>query len=104
MPAPLPPSSPSRRNELEGLALTLWALVHGLAMLILDGRLDPDPQIPLSVQAEKWVEQVTTVLGRGLRHYVTSGPWALQVEVYLSLGELPSTTGFQDPTPWLDRK
>ena len=61
------------KSSLDGLALTLWALVHGLAMLILDGRLEQDPEIPLSVQAEKWVEQVTTVLGTGLRHYVTAG-------------------------------
>jgi AcrR family transcriptional regulator len=43
-----------------------WALVHGLAMLLIDGRLDVDSGTPAPVEA--LARDVTTVLGRGLRN------------------------------------
>jgi hypothetical protein len=58
---------PGRATQLdsERAAHAAWATVHGLAMLIIDGRLDVDPNDAEAV--EKVAREVTAVLGRGLR-------------------------------------
>jgi AcrR family transcriptional regulator len=42
-----------------------WALVHGLSMLLIDGRLDVDTGDARQVERLAW--EVTTVIGRGLQ-------------------------------------
>jgi AcrR family transcriptional regulator len=46
-------------------ARAAWATVHGLAMLLIDGRLDVDPE--QTEQVEAVAREVTDVLGPGLR-------------------------------------
>ncbi|MDQ3397825.1 MAG: TetR/AcrR family transcriptional regulator [Deinococcota bacterium] len=54
----MPPGNP------EPFALAAWSLVHGLAVLAMDGLLDNDP---LSIhEGEKLAQAVTGVLGQGL--------------------------------------
>jgi hypothetical protein len=50
---------------LNQAAQASWAMVHGLAMLLIDGRLDIDPGDRARV--ENLVREATRVLGRGLR-------------------------------------
>ncbi len=51
---------------LSHAARASWALVHGLAMLLIDGRLEVDPDTPADVRT--LVRNVTAVFGRGLRN------------------------------------
>jgi AcrR family transcriptional regulator len=55
-----------KATRLVNAARASWALVHGLSMLLIDGRLDLESDEPEEVQA--LVREVTTVLGRGLRN------------------------------------
>lgn len=53
------------KTEYEAAARAAWATVHGLAMLIIDNRLEIDRNDSKAV--EKAARDVTKVLGRGLK-------------------------------------
>lgn len=53
-----------RSADGEADALAAWSLVHGLAVLAVDGLIEPAAARP--AEAERWAEAVTGVLGRGL--------------------------------------
>jgi len=55
------------RSDLGPAVRAAWALVHGIAMLVLDGRIDLPPGGGPVESAERLTREVTTVLGRGLR-------------------------------------
>ena len=55
-----------KATRLVNAARASWALVHGLSMLLIDGRLDLESDKPEEVQA--LAQEVTAVLGRGLRN------------------------------------
>jgi AcrR family transcriptional regulator len=65
-PAAAPAGAEITDPELSAAARAAWALVHGLSMLLIDGRLDVDPHDAGVV--EELVRDVTSVLGTGLRH------------------------------------
>jgi len=48
-------------------ARAAWAMVHGVAMLLVDGRIDTPPGMGRLASAEQLTREVTSVLGRGLR-------------------------------------
>jgi AcrR family transcriptional regulator len=56
----------SETTRLVSAARASWALVHGLSTLLIDGRLDLESDRPEDVRA--LVQEVTTVLGQGLRN------------------------------------
>jgi AcrR family transcriptional regulator len=62
------PDAPPREPPLPA-ALAAWATVHGLAMLLIDGRLG---QRPTERRAARIARDVTRVLGTGLRTYEDS--------------------------------
>jgi AcrR family transcriptional regulator len=55
----------------EAVQRTAWATVHGLSMLLLDGRLAGDR--PTAAAADRLAREVTDVLGRGLRFFAPTG-------------------------------
>lgn len=55
------------RPVIEAAARSAWALVHGIAMLLVDGRIDTPPDQGLAESAEHLTKEVMVVLGRGLR-------------------------------------
>lgn len=48
-------------------ARAAWALVHGTAMLLVEGRIDLPPDQEPSEAAEQVTREVMAVLGQGLR-------------------------------------
>jgi len=54
-----------RHADSRGIGLTAWSLVHGLAMLIIDGHFGPDAMQPAG--AEQLAYEVTGGVYRGLR-------------------------------------
>jgi len=48
-------------------ARAAWAMVHGVATLLVDGRIDTPPGEGRLASAEQLTREVTAVLGRGLR-------------------------------------
>ena len=48
-------------------ARTAWALVHGIAMLLVDGAIELPPGEEAIASAERLTREMTSVLGRGLR-------------------------------------
>jgi AcrR family transcriptional regulator len=54
-----------REDDTRQIGLTAWALVHGLAMLCIDGGFGPEAAIP--EQAERLAYAATGALFRGLR-------------------------------------
>ena len=57
----------SRSHLLPSAARAAWALVHGIAMLLVDGRIATPPGTGPVESARQLTEELTTVLGRGLR-------------------------------------
>jgi AcrR family transcriptional regulator len=48
-------------------AVAAWATVHGVATLLVDGRIELPPGLEPTEAAQRLALEVTTVLGRGLR-------------------------------------
>jgi hypothetical protein len=60
----------SQRDDPSGMvaaARASWALVHGIAMLLVDGRIGIPSDGGSTESAEQLTQEVMTVLGRGLR-------------------------------------
>ena len=56
-------------------ARAAWAMVHGIAMLLVDGRIDTPPGMGPVEAAEQLTREVTAVLGTGLRSLSSSRGW-----------------------------
>jgi hypothetical protein len=41
-----------REDDVRSLSLFVWATVHGIAMLAIDGQLGPDPRAPRALRSE----------------------------------------------------
>ena len=54
-------------SQIAAAARAAWALVHGIATLIVDGRIDTPPNNDPVESAEQLTVEVMAVLGRGLR-------------------------------------
>ena len=54
-------------SHLVSAARAAWALVHGIAMLLVDGRIDTPPGKGSVEWAEELTREVMTVMGSGLR-------------------------------------
>lgn len=57
----------NRSHVATWAARAAWAMVHGIAMLLVDGRIDTSPSMGPVESAEQLTRELTTVLGRGLR-------------------------------------
>lgn len=57
----------AEESAVRPAAMTAWATVHGVATLLVDGRIDLPPGSEPQEAAERLTLEVTTVLGRGLR-------------------------------------
>jgi AcrR family transcriptional regulator len=55
------------RSEQVQAARAAWAMVHGAAVLLIDGVLDMPPGLDPTEAASRLAEDLTGVLGRGLR-------------------------------------
>jgi GAF domain-containing protein len=53
--------------HVDTAARAAWAMVHGIAMLLVDGRIDTPPGTGPVESAEQLARELTTVLGKGLR-------------------------------------
>jgi AcrR family transcriptional regulator len=58
---------PAGREKTLIAARTAWALVHGIAVLLVDGRIETQPGMEPMESAERLTREVMAVLGRGLR-------------------------------------
>ena len=57
----------AEESAIRPAAVAAWATVHGVATLLVDGRIDLPPGSDPQEAAERLTLDVTTVLGRGLR-------------------------------------
>lgn len=54
-------------SQITAAARAAWAMVHGMATLLVDGRIDTPPNKDPVELAEQLTQEVMAVLGRGLR-------------------------------------